>query len=339
MRVVELPAIRSIDGVPVSAKRILKPGQVSFKRHDNNTEQMNVNGESSGTALVVWNGTGVGDTGGDWSVSGVGSETSGSMYSGTNGWDTGVTSSGNNTTLDNGSMIDVDGTYDELKFWLQPKAYPAGSRLRVVWLDSSNTAIGRSILVSNYTEDMDLDTWQQIAIPISDFNLTGNVQKLRFMYMNASGQQYYLDDIDLVHSGGGGPYRFQVEAPDANTRYHLSMLVLMIAGPGSSWSPSTFANISALSKGLLLRQRRKSDGEILWKRNSKDNLALFGRYHPQDDITYSDGTLQLGFMMKPGRADVLITYDEILEFVVRDDLSSITEARAYAEFGIEEASS
>lgn len=323
------------DGTPLIAGRILTLGQAQFLRVDNGTAPMNIDGRAVGAVVNVWNGTGVDDTGADWAVSGAGSETPGSRYSGTNGWDTGVAAARDDTVFNNGSMIDIGGTYTELKFWMQPKAYPNGSKFRITWLDGSNNVVGSTVRVANYTTDMDLDVWQQVSIPISDFNLDGNVQKLRFRYVSVAGQQYWLDDIGLVSSGGGGPFRFAVEAPDADTRYHVSMAVLVLSGASSGWNSTTFANISALEKGLILRQRRKSDAEIIWRFNSKDNVDLFGRFHPQDDITFLDGTLLVGFMVKPGKASVVITNDEVLEFVVRDDLSGLSVARAYVHYGLE----
>jgi hypothetical protein len=327
---------QAADGSRIFATQRLLLGQTSFKRTDDSTEQMNVNGTALGSPVTLWNGTGAGDSGGDWTAGGTGSETAASKHAGTNGWDSGVTAQNNNTRFNNGSMVDVDGSYDELTFWLQPKAWPVSSRLRVRWVDGSNNPVGSNIRVENYATNMDLDVWQQVSIPIADFNLTGNVQKLEFTYRITSGQQHWFDDVELVASSGGGPYRFRVAAPDANTLYHVSMVALVVAGPQSGWDSTAFGNIvTGLAKGLLLRQKRLSDAEVLWSINSKDNTDLFGRFHPQDDITFADGTLLVGFMIKPGLASVIVTDDEVLEFVVRDDLSSLTNMRAYVHFGTE----
>lgn len=305
-------------------------GNVAFKRIDNGTERMNIDGSEYGTSVGVWNGD---DT--LWTRSGVGSVTTQAAHAGTYGLDTGVTDENDNVIFDNGSMIDVDGTYASLGFWIQPKAYPVGSQLRVAFLDSSNQIIGVTVRVDEYITAPDLDEWQPVLIPISDFQLTGNVQKLAFRPINTDGQQYFLDDIQLLPpSSSGGPYVFRVSAP-AGKQYHLSMLVLMVSEPSSGWSHNTFASLSALTYGLLLRQRKLSTGEIIWKFNSRDNVDLFGRYHPQESFTFDDGQLLLGFMVKPGQSSVVITDDDVLEFVVRDDLSSIDSMRAYAHYGIE----
>ena len=320
------------DGNRIVAERNLLLGQDVFRRTDNGTEQMNIDGRALGTSVDVWDGDGT-----YWTATGTGSSSSSASHSGTNGWDTGATSDGDGTTWNNGSMIDVSGSYSELSFWIQPKAFPSGSRPRIVWLDGSNVQVGNSLRIDDYGTNMDLDVWQKITIPISDFGLTGNVQKLRMRYLNTDGQQYYIDDIELVPPGGGGPYRFQIAAPDENTIFHISMLVLMLAESGTGWDDDTFTNITALTNGLLLRQRDTElpEDNILWKFNSKDNIDLFGRYHPQESFTFNNGTMMVGFMVKPGKAAINVTDTKVLEFVVRDDLSSIENIRAYAHYGVE----
>ena len=298
---------------------------------------MAVDGRALGTPVVVWNGTGAGDTGGDWTRDGEGTETAGAAHSGTNGLDAGAMSSGDQVLFDNGTMIDVDGTYSELSFWINPQAYPLNSAFRVMWLDDSNVRIGNTVLVDDYVTNMDTGTWQQVAIPISDFNLTGNVRKLRFRFQSEDGQDFHIDDVELSPPGAGGPYLYRVEAPSVNVRFHISMLVLMIAEDETGWDDNKFANITALTKGLILRQRDLDleEDDIIWKLNSKDNVDLFGRYHPQESFTFNNGKLLVGFMVKPGKASIIVTNKQILEFMVRDNLSTISNIRAYAHYGVE----
>lgn len=327
---------RSADGTPQTAGQQLTLGQAAFTRIDDGTEVMNVDGRSTGTPVNVWDGTGAADTGtNDWAVNGEGAESAAAVHTGTNGWDSGVTTDTNDITRfsDPGGDSDIAGTYAELRFWMQPKAFPAGARLRVEWQKADNTQNGATLNVANYVSNMDLDVWQEVAIPIADFGLTEDVSRIRFRYRNAAGQQFWFDDISLVPVGAG-PYRFRIVAPP-NTRYHISMIVCVVAGPSSGWDADTFANIPALPLGLNLRQRRLSTGDVLWRFNTRNNAELFGRYHPQDDIEFADGTLLVGFMVKPGKASVIVTDDDVLEFVVRDDLSALEAARAFAHFGTE----
>jgi hypothetical protein len=115
------------------------------------------------------------------------------------------------------------------------------------------------------------------------------------------------------------------------------MMVIEMVGVTAGWANDAFVTISGgIANGLLLRHRRISTGVVLWSLNSKDNVDLFGRYHPQDDISFSDDTTLIGFMVKPGKASVIITTDDVLEIVVRDNLSTITQMRAFCHYGIEE---
>lgn len=324
------------DGNRIVALRALLLGNTSFKRTDDGTEQMNVNGQASGAQLVVWNGTGAQDTGGDWSVSGLGSETAESAHSGTNGWDSGLVGANSATEFNNGALLDVAGTYTTLRFWLQPKAYPGNATLQLQWKNNVGTVIGATLNVENYVTNMDLDVWQHVSVPVADFNLTGDVQRLVVKYQKGN-QQHWIDDIELLAAGGGGPFVYRVAPESASQHFHMTMMVLILSAPQTGWAAQSFANVAGgLEEGVLVRQRRLSTGEVLWSLNSKDNTDLFGRFHPQDDVTFSDGTLLVGFMLKPGDAAVVVSSDEVVEVVIRDDLSSLTSMRAYMHYGVEE---
>lgn len=315
-------------------------GNDRFLRSDDGSAPMNINGAPAGASVVVWNGTGAGDVGGDWTASGDGSETAGAMRTGTNGWDSGVRGNGDASIFFTDAAFDIQTSYDSVSFWLNPQAKESNTSLRLRWYHSGGTE-GTIVIVDNYVSNFDIGVWQKVTIPIADFGLPAGqlVDELRFQYQ-ANGpktQRYYFDDVELNPSGaGGGPYIFQFAAPDTTARYHVSMLVFMISGTASGWNANSFANIAALTNGVLLRQRKISTGETLWSINSKDNTDLFGRFHPQDDITFADGTLLVGFMVKPGKASVVVTDDDVLEFVVRDDLSGLASGRAFAHYGIED---
>lgn len=331
---------RAVDGTPYSAARNLVLGQKTMLRVDDGSAAMHINGLAAGSAVVIWNGGGAGDTGADWTPSAQGSETAESMHSGTNGWDTGVTAAGNFTKFDGGDNQTIAGVYDELSFWMQPKAYPPGSNLQIRWKTSGGgNAGGAELNVADYVVNFDLDVWQKVTIPIADFGLTADVDKIQFQFASQGGQQFWFDDIELNTSAGGGPFTFRLAAPDALARYHVSMIVVVLAAPDIGWDTSAFADIAGgIANGLLLRHRRISTGSTIWSINSKDNVDLFGRFHPQESVTFADGTLQCGFMIKPGLASVVITDDDVLEFIVRDDLSTLTGARAFVHYGVEDVS-
>lgn len=304
-------------------------GQSKFLRIDDGSAAMAVNGTAAGTPVPVWDGEGS-----YWTPGDQGSAETYAAHSGTYGWDSSPTSLGQDTKFDGGDNQDITG-YDTLSFWMQPKAYPSGSDLQVLWKTQAGTTKGNVLSVENYVTNMDLDVWQRVEIPIADFALPDDVDKVLFKYASQGGQQFWFDDIALNTGGGGGPFTYRVAAPE-NERYHVSMMVIVVAAPGAGWDSDKFASIAVLANGLLLRQRRISDGHVFWSLNSKDNMDLFGRFHPQDDITFADGTLLVGFMIKPGKASVVVTNDDVLEIVVRDNLSALDNVRAYCHYGVEE---
>lgn len=326
---------RSADGTLQFSKQNLQLGRKPLQRTDNGTEQMAVDGIEQGAPVVLWNGTGVDDTGGDWTHDLQGTETAASMHSGTNGMDSGVMVIGDRVRFDYGSNTDIDGSYDSLQFWIQPKAYPVDSKTRIFWEKSDNTDIGAKLQLHNYVSDMDLDVWQQVSIPIEDFGLTEDVAKLNFRCNTADGQQIWYDDIELVASSGGGPYKYRVSAPTGYV-YHVEKLILMMVAPDTGWTSSSFAHITAgLNRGLLVRYRKIGE-ETYWKVNCKNNIELFGQFEVVNDISYSNGNRQFTFALKPELSSVvLVDDDEVIDVVVRDDLSDIVNMRAFLHYGVE----
>ena len=321
---------QSADGSQIFAQQQLLLGQERFLRVDNGTALMNIDGGPTGTPVIVWDGEGS-----YWTPIGTGSSSSGAAHAGTSGWDTGVTALNDTTRFDGGADQDIDGTYTQLDFWMQPKAFPTGSRLAVFWRNAANDQIGNILKVNDYVTDFDLDAWQKVSIPVADFNLAANADKLVFRYAGQAGQDFWFDDLKLLPPGGG-PYIFRAAAPDDSVRWHVSMLVMILSAGDTGWNSDVFCDLaSGLEKGLVLRQRKLSTSEVLWALNSKDNTDLFGRFHPQESFAFGNNQLLLGFMMKPGKASVIVTDDEVLEFLVRDDLSGLVSARAFVHFGQE----
>lgn len=327
---------RSADGTPTQAKQQLELGRAPFKRLDNGTELMNVNGLAAGAQLVVWNGTGGADTGGDWTVSGSGSEQAAAdAGSGTNGWDSGVIGANNETDFDNGSELAVTGTYDVLTFMLQPKSYPNNANLQIQWRNGVGAVIGTTLNVENYVSNMDLDVWQQVTIPIGDFNLTADVQVLRVVYKTGS-QHHYIDDVELQASGGAGPYTFRVQSPTGSV-YHAERLIIVVSAADVGWASTAFANIAGgLASGLLLKYHNTTVPETFWTINARDNAELFGQFEAWNDINFDGGEQLVAFSINPDLSSViLIDDDDVIDIIIRDDLSSLTSVRAYLHYGKE----
>jgi len=325
------------DGTQVVALRELTLGQAKFLETDDGYEEMAINGTSGGSATVIWNGTGGGDTGGDWTHINQGTEESYAKYSGTNGLDSGVCSLGQSSGFDYGENIDIEGVYDQISFWMQPKAYPTGSNLQILWRTSAGTTKGNVLDISNYVSNFDLDIWQKVTIPITDFNLDGNqVAKVLFKYASKGGQQFYFDDIELKNDGTDGPFTFRVAA-DGYYNYHIGAIYLYLATGDSGWSSDAFGNItSGLENGLLIRHYNKSTSQTRWSINLKNNRDLYGRMVSHNNVDFFDNEHIATFVLKPEPASIIVTENEVLDIVVRDDLSSLNSLRAFVQYGAEE---
>jgi len=324
---------KTADGTRIVATPEWALGQLACKRITDGKVSMKVDGSPS-SATIIWNGTGENDTGGDWTRSGEGSESTAAKKSGTNGLNTTVTSENDTSVFDNGSMVDVDGTYGSLQFWIRAKVYPVGSDPVVFWRDSSNVLVGVEVHLNDYVEDFSDDTeWHLVAIPISDFALTTNVQKLVFRYEGVGGQRYFIDDIEL-YSTGGFVYRAAATATEV---YHLKDVILTFVEENGTWDSGDFTAINGgLSNGLLLRHRRLSTGEVLWKINFKSNITLFGRLNVLNDVEYSTSVHQFTLALDPTPAMIKVTSDDVIEWVVRDDLTTINDIRSFLRYGREE---
>jgi len=308
-----------------------------FKRLDNGSEEMAINGAAQGTPTVIWNGTGAGDTGGDWDHEAQGTETAESKYSGTNGLDSGERSAGQETRFDYGENQDIAGTYDTLTFWMQPKAYPVGSNFKILFRTSGGSNPGNVLYVADYIDNFDLDIWQQVNIPIADFDLVNDVAKLVFIYASQGGQHFWFDDIELNSSGGGGPYTFRISAPSTEI-YHVDSMKLIVVSGTSGWNSNSFADItSGLANGVLIRHldTEPEEDQTLWSFTMKTNVDLFGYLRPVDDMVFSDNTQMFVFLLKPEIATVHITDKKVLDIVIRDNLSSLTKMRAFLHYGVE----
>jgi len=315
--------------------RILPPnfnlGLAKFLRTDDGSEQMAINGSST-WAEDVWDG----DTSA-WTRGGVGSVTTESKHSGTYGLDTGVTSKNDLWWFDYGSDRDLLASFDSISFWMNPQAFPEGSKLRCGWAASgSSTLVGTICQVTDYVPNMDTGIWQRVQIPLTDFNLPGNVGRFLMQARVEDDQQFWFDDFDMLDSSSDGPYRFRVLG-EAGMVKHVSRITLVVAASETGWNSSAFANISGgLELGLILRQGIASTQEVIWSIVMKTNMEMFGALVPSDPINFADEEMMIVFNISPNQASILLDSDSGLEFVVRDDLSTLTNMRAYLEYGIQE---
>jgi hypothetical protein len=157
-------------------------------------------------ALVIWNGTGTLDFGGDWVHGAWGSEEDYAMHAGTNGLDATGFTSGKQITFLHPVGVNVD-EYDLLSMWINLKEWEEGTNI-TLYFDQGN-----SIVLNNYLESYNLDEWQRILIPLEDFGLTAPIELKKLTYRSYGDMGFYLDDVEFVI--GATTYRvIPIERPD-----------------------------------------------------------------------------------------------------------------------------
>jgi hypothetical protein len=315
----------------------LNLGLDKFVRTDDGSEQMAINGEST-HAEDVWDGTEAGDTGSDWSRGGEGSESTDAARSGTNGLDTGSLSQNDIWWFDYGSNRDMESLFDSISFWINAQSHPPGSVLRCGWASTGSTTIdGNSVKVSDYLSNNDLEVWYRVQIPLADFNLSGSVGRFIFQARQTDNQQYYIDDVDMLNSTDDGPYKFRITGV-ADERRLVSRITLTISADTTGWDSSSFADVSGgLELGLILRQGVISTQEVTWSIVLKNNIELFTAFSSSDVVNFDDLEQMVVFTIEPGLATIVLEEDDALEFIIRDDLSTLHNMRAAIQYGVEGA--
>lgn len=296
-----------------------------FEHVTTGAESMKVDGASGTVDENVWDGEGS-----YWADPSVGSKTTGSKRTGTYGWDSGVTALNDEVKFTRSSSFQPSS--DVLAGWINLQAYPSGVEIQGRW-ELAGATKGNGVDLMDYLESQDLGVWQYWEIPIADFNLgTEYVDEFRFRTKNVAGADYWLDDIQL--KSGGGNEKFRLVVP-ANAEWIVGAVTLVLVSGDSGWNSNAFANIAGgLAAGLTMRHRDLVAGENFFKVVCKKNIHLFGHFDPVIDTTYNDNLRQISFVLKPDPAIIMVKENEVLEFLVKDDLTSLTDLRAFAHVGV-----
>jgi len=141
--------------------------------------------------LVIWNGTGIYDYGGDWVHGGHGIEVDYAMYEGTNGLDATDFTFGKQITFTDSSGVNVD-EYDLLSMWINLKEWEAGKDVLLYFED------GTGVYLSTYLGNYNIDEWQRVLIPLEAFGLTAPINLQKLTYRSQGNMGFYLDNVEFA---------------------------------------------------------------------------------------------------------------------------------------------
>jgi len=141
--------------------------------------------------LIIWNGTGPDDKGGDWVHFGYGTEAAYAKYEGTNGLDATGFSNNRKITFSNLIEENVDD-YDLLSMYINLKEWQANKDIEIYFED------GRKLSLSTYFDNFNLNKWQRVLIPLEDFGLSAPINLRRLILKSKGNHGFYLDNVEFV---------------------------------------------------------------------------------------------------------------------------------------------
>lgn len=273
----------------------------------------------------IWDGEGT-----YWSDPSVGSQQANSAHTGSNGWDSGTTSLGDEVMWDRGTKYDPPG--DAVEMWIRFTALPSTSQVQARWEDNGTVKGSGVSIIGSYDITRDLDVWQHLSIPMSDFSLGGDdVDQFRLRTTVAAGARYDVDEVKLVTNSNNRT--FQVR-PGTSQEWRLSRVRLTLGSPSATgWGINDFGSVlGGLANGLSLRHRNLSGSTNKWRLITRFNHDLWRQYSIESDVTL--GTVRMVVAeFDPNPSDVIIDNDNPLEMLVRDDLSGMSVVQASAVVG------
>jgi hypothetical protein len=142
-------------------------------------------------ALIIWNGTGIFDSGGDWNHTGHGTEAAYAKYEGSNGLDATGFTNNKKIYFQDTNENNVDD-YDLLSMYINLKQYPANGNFYAYFED------GTQVNLRNYLETQNLNTWQRILVPLEDFGLSAPINLKRLTIESDATMGFYLDNVEFV---------------------------------------------------------------------------------------------------------------------------------------------
>jgi len=325
-----MPRPATPDGTPLVARQQLILGRAPFQSVTTASEEMAISGINT-TSTLIWDGDAS-----EWTLEAQGTAETYAAHTGTYGLDSGSRSVGQATRFDSGTNQDIAGSYDTVSFWMMPKSFKVNSSLDILWKTSAGGTPGTRLSVNDYVSNFDLDTWQKVTIPIDDFALGADVAQLELVYATQGPQQFYFDEFYL-NSGGDGPQTFRVSSPTGQI-WHVERVLVVISSGATGWDSTSFGDIaSGLPNGFLLKYHKLgTETETYWVLNCKTNVELFGNYNISRDVSFADDEIMVVLSLEPVLSSViLVDDDEVLDFIVRDDLSGLGTLRAFLHFGRE----
>ncbi len=211
--------------------------------------------------------------------------------------------------------------------------------------DSAAAAqVGDAVLLQEYFDFTDFDTWHSIVIPLGDMGLASaaTVDAFRVEQVATSGPKpvFYLDKLQVEASGTPAVFKVNVDRAD---RFHIEELVFAYAdaldatlanGTMPALAYNQILGVTALPTGFTITRSR--GGKTLFVASVK-TLGAHLSAGAKADLPWTDGTNTFVTLRAIFDRPLILSGapGDILTITINDDMSGLLQFTAAARGGLE----
>ena len=187
---------------------------------------------------------------------------------------------------------------------------------------------GIELSIQNYVDTTRLNTWQQVDIPMSDFQLTATqIDDLQIRTVDigrGSPPNYYLDDIQLISSTAGtGVYDFRWEVPYGEDYYLTGLRFTARTSGKTDLDSSEFFGLTSLTNGVELVYRNGDQVFAALDAREIFDVLSWGDVRIDVEGSTNNVTIIAEFPIPMGHFHLSGIQGDFITLKVRDDLSGM----------------
>ena len=274
-----------------------------------------------GTDTVAWTASAI--TGGGFDFA-----STAQAYAGTKSVDASVSANNDTASFTAPSALNPTG-FTLFRFYMYITGWSTEGNKNVTfqWFNAGSP-VGLEISVNNYVDTTLLNTWQQVDIPISDFQITSaQFDEIHIKTVDTgrgNPPDYYLDNIQIIsNTQGDGVYDFSWNVP-YGTMYYLTGLRFTARTSGkTNLDSSEFFGLSALTNGIELVYRNNNQVFAALDAREIFDMLSWGDVETHVEGSTNNVTIIVEFQIPLGHFLMNGTNGDFITVKIRDDLSSM----------------
>lgn len=309
--------------------------------NDTHGNQMNQDASVGGTPVVIHDGTdSAAWTGTNITGISVTFDSTNRPNNGTKSVEIAAPNLNDTWMFDKGSDINLNN-YVSLSLLVNvDKNWTSGDSISVFGFDTgTGLVVGNSVLLENYINEFEFDTWQATSIPLSDMGLeTSTIDAIRMVLIGKHGASptLYIDDFQVEQTGG--PIKFTITPAPGKVFLMESVLVTFTDALDISVANASVAGLAfnkilglvSLTNGYQIKLERKQIAIFTnTVREIGDHMALGGEVtNVICDGTNTLLTIKIDLGLAP--ISLQARNEDNISFTINDDMSGLTGMQVVA---------